>query len=130
MFFFPKTRVFTVHRKPSDDFKLEQTIFIPEGFNIIAFIFSFIWMLYHKMWFHALLVFFIVSLLGLAEEQKWFSYATISILQVAFSFIVGFHANDWRRAQLASKGYISDDVVVSDNDTRARQRYFDRVLTA
>ena len=130
MFFISKTKIYTVHINPSEANAMEKAIFVREGFNIIAFLFGMFWAVYHRMWFMAVGLAIIMAFFGAAEEQKWFDAASIAIIHIAFNFIIGFQANDLRRAHLSRRGYIMSDVVVSDNELSAQQRYFDRVLAA
>lgn len=130
MLFFSKTKIYTVHINPSKTNALEKAVFIREGFNFFAFIFGVFWALYHRMWWLAICLAVVVAFFGAAEELKWLDTITLAILQLAFNLIIGYQANDLRRAELSRRGYIMSDVVVSDNELCAQQRYFDRVLAA
>ncbi|HAD86887.1 MAG TPA: DUF2628 domain-containing protein, partial [Rhodospirillaceae bacterium] len=64
-------RVFTVHIRrhaldPDKDVRL-----IKEGFSWPAFLFSFLWALWNRMWWTALGLFVIVSGVGLAVEYAF-----------------------------------------------------------
>ena len=96
----------------------------------MAFIFGVFWMVYHRMWWEAVFLAIIIALLGIADDQNWLDIPSLAILQFAFNLIIGLQANDWRRDALSRRGYIMSDIVVSDNELLAQQRYFDRVLTA
>lgn len=130
MLFFPKTQIYTVHINPSKVNALEKAIFIREGFNFFAFIFGVFWALYHQMWWLAVCLAVVVASFAAAEEFKLLDTITLAILQLAFNLIIGYQANDLRRAALVRSGYVMSDVVVSDNELRAQQRYFDRILAA
>lgn len=130
MSLFSKPQIYTVHINPAQEHAMEKALFVREGFNFAGFFFGILWALYMRMWRVAGLIFLVVTILAIAEDLKLVDNVTLAILQVAFSVIVGFQANDWRRSTLARSGYIMSDVVVSDNKLRAQQRYFDRVLAA
>ncbi|MEK6745786.1 MAG: DUF2628 domain-containing protein [Pseudomonadota bacterium] len=130
MFLLPRTQIYTVHIDPSKPNSVENAVFIREGFNFFAFIFGILWALYHRIWLVAVGLIIISGLFAFSEEAKLLDKMSLAILQVAVQAIIGFYGNDWRRWTLARRGYIMSDVVVSDNELRAQQRYFDRVLTA
>lgn len=128
--FIQKPKIYTVHINPSETNAIEKAVFIREGFNIFAFLFGMFWAAYHRMWLMAIALVIIMAFFGSAEELKWFDAASLAIIHLTFNFIIGFQANDLRRTHLSRRGYIMSDVVVSDNELRAQQRYFDRVLAA
>ena len=128
MIFAPKMKIYTVHNKPEDN-SLENTIFIPEGFSWKAFVFNVLWLLYHRVWLASFFVATMLIVFSLAEKQGLLDTQKIAIIQLGFLVIVGYHANDWRRASLRRKGYTISDVVASDSNFRARQRYFDSKLS-
>ncbi len=130
MFFLPKTYIYTVHINPSKPNPMEKAVFVREGFNIFAFIFVILWALYQRMWLVVLGMVVISILFASIEEAKLLDKLSIATLQLTFQVIVGLYANDLRRWTLARHGYILADVVVSDNELLAQQRYFDRVLAA
>lgn len=130
MFPLPSTQIYTVHIDPSKANPVEKAVFIREGFNLFALIFGVFWALYHRMWLIALVLTVVVVSFGLAEEAKLLDKVSLTILQVSFNIFIGFQGNDLRRWWLSKRGYIMSDVVVSDNELRAQQRYFDRILTA
>lgn len=126
----PKTQIYTVHIDPSKPNSVEKAVFVREGFNFFAFIFVILWALYHRMWLVVLGMAIMAGLFAWVEEAKVLDKVSLAILQLAFQAIIGFYGNDLRRWWLSRRGYIMTDVVVSDNELRAQQRYFDRVLTA
>ena len=128
MALFPKTHIYTVHINPEYSHAVEKAVFIREGFDFIAFIFGAFWALYHRMWLEALCIAVPVVLLGAADKQNWLDDASIAVLNLALSFIIGLWANDLRRASLSRRGYIMSDVVVSDGELSAQQRYFERAV--
>jgi bacteriorhodopsin len=130
MFLLPSTQIYTVHIDPSKTNPLEKAVFVREGFNLFAFIFGVFWALYHRMWLIAIALAIVVVSFGLAEEAKALDMVSLTILQIAFNIFVGLQGNDLRRWWLSKRGYIMSDVVVSDNELRAQQRYFDRILAA
>ena len=121
-----RLRVYTVHVDPSLPHPYEEAEFIEEGLNVKAFLFGFLWTLYHRMWWPSIVVFcvnlmiaFLMAgtLAGAAAECGW-------------NLIIGFLANDWLREELKKRGYIIADIVTGDSLLRAEQRFFDRYFHA
>lgn len=123
-------KIYTVHVKPGTLNAAENPVFIREGFNWLAFFFTFLWALYHRLWLIALLLLaYNMALMSLGKAH-FFSAAGIGILQLAMQVFVGFHAGDWQRQALARRGYIIADIATGDSLLRAEQRYFERYLAA
>ena len=125
---FHRLKIFTVHIKPDEKQPYAQPVFVREGFNIYAFVLTFLWALYHRLWIPAagiLAINFAVLALG---EIHLISAGSVAILQFMVQILVGFHANDWLRAGFAKRGYIMADVTAGDSLLRAEQRYFERYL--
>ncbi len=130
MALFQKTHIYTVHINPSWSHAVEKAVFIREGFNFMAFIFGTFWALYNRMWLEALFIAVPVVLLGATDKQDWLDDASLAVLNIAVSFVIGLWANDLRRAYLARRGYIMSGVVVSEGEMAAQQRYFEHVAAA
>jgi len=127
MIFCPKIQIYTVHVNPALPSAAEQAVFVREGFCWLAFIFGIAWTLYHRLWLVSALIAAAVIVLGEGEKQNLFTSSGFLILQFALSFFIGLNANDWRREALARRGYLTYDVVASDSDFHAKQRYFERL---
>jgi hypothetical protein len=102
-------RIYTVHepvnrsRDPLE--RIDQVVFIKEGFAWLAMIAPMLWLIYHRMWLVLVAlagVFFVagffVSALAVSEVM---SSAVFMALQLAFAF----EANDLRRWYMELRGY-------------------------
>ena len=124
---FSRMKLYTVHLKPEDGL-LKKPVFIREGFNLYAFLFTGLWALYQRLWLALVgIVIFHVALGYLLESHVLLKPSGVAI-QLGFSIIVGFQANDWMRRRLAKKGYVLADVSASDSLLRAEQRYLERAI--
>lgn len=130
MLFFPKTKIYTVHINPAKAHAVERAVFVPEGFNFMAFIFGVFWAVYNRLWLEAVFIVVVIASLAILEQSGFLDEQSSVILQIAFNFIIGFQANDWQRGALSRRGYVMADIVVSEDKMHAQQRYFDRVLVA
>lgn len=124
----PQTKIYTVHINPALTHASEKAEFVREGFDIFAFIFGPLWALYHRLWLEALIIFSVIGTLAIAEQNGWLAVPVVMVVNIAFRFFIGVQAGDLKRNALSRRGYIMSDVVVGDNELRAQQRYFDRLL--
>ncbi len=127
---FHRMKIFTVHLQPQIQLSNQKPVFLKEGFNLFAFLLPFIWALYNRLWFMAvLLVGWQVFLMALLRSGM-FGPAGMAALDLGMHVIVGYAANDLLRSSLTRRGYIFSDVSVADSRLRAEQRYFDRCFAA
>lgn len=125
---FGGVKIYTVHVKQGDYRAPQRPVFVREGFNWGAFVFSGFWTLYHRMWLHTLLIFaFNVFIIALAKYHL-FSHESGAVIRLGAQVMIGFWANDWLRSTLARRGYVFTDITASDSKLRAEQRYFERYL--
>lgn len=121
-----RMKIFTVHIRADAKTPYENPIFIKEGFNLWAFIFVWGWALYRKLWLVAGLLLLVEVILRLLAHNGLISGLTGTLLGLCVQVLLAFHANDLHRAQLRRKGYITSDIVTSDNEIGAEQRFFER----
>lgn len=118
-------RVFTVHLRrrgldPDKDVRL-----VKEGFNWGAFLFSFLWALWHRMWWTALGLFVIITGTGLAAEALLPAPAARTAVMLALYAAVGYLANDLLRRHLAAQGFAEAGPVCAKDRDEALYRFLD-----
>jgi hypothetical protein len=123
-------KLYTVHTKSGSDITLDKPIFLREGFNWLAFLFTFIWALYQRLWVFAIVIVAANILVMTALKYGYISPFPAALVQFAMQFVVGFHANDFLRQRMQKQGYIFQDITSGDSLLRAEQRYFDRLVSA
>lgn len=101
-------------------------MFIPEGFNLMAFIFTFLWALYHRLWAVALLFFALPVMATLYGNFMHLHPSSVMILDLGIRVIVALLANDLWRSSLERKGWITTDVIVANSMLEASHRFYDR----
>jgi len=126
---FSSMKIYTVHIKPGMANASQRPVFVREGFNIWAFLFTVLWALYHRLWLPALLMAAFNTLLLCMLKEQVLNQASIGAIHLGFHAVIGFWGNDWLRARLTRRGYILADITASDNLLRAEQRYFERILS-
>ena len=119
-------RVYTYHERPGSSALLDEPILIREGFSWAAAFFSVFWTLWHRLWLAA--AYLLVAVLAL-EAALALSGAD-PLVRVAttagLAAIIGYCANDWRRAKLRRQGFGLAGVVTARSMDAARRRWFDR----
>ena len=110
-------RVFTVHTPPAETASAgaAMPLLVPEGFCGFALLFGPLWLLAHRLWWQAAVLFVASALLGLLSP--WAAAG----LQLVFAF----EAEDIRRWALARQGWTVAGVVASADAEAATQRLLD-----
>jgi hypothetical protein len=127
---FNSMKIYTVHVKPDDAGVQFRPVFVKEGFNVNAFIFTIFWALYYRLWAPALALLAMYMALGFLAEGHVLSRASIDTVRLGVHVMVGYLGNDWLRSRLARQGYIIADIAAGDSFLRAQQRYLERYVTA
>ena len=121
-------RIYTVYLKKTDDplFTPDMSAqFVREGFNMAAFVFTWIWALVCGLWIVAAILFagdlaiaLLFELIDLdTNSQLW---ATLG-----WHIIVGFAAEDFRRWTLHLRGYVLAELVAAEGLAAAERRFFE-----
>lgn len=119
-------KMFTVHVRNHGRDPDRDLLLVREGFNFMAFIFSALWLLWHRLWLAAAIVISAQVILGFAVY--WFSAneAGILIVDVFTSIILGLIAHDLYRWKLGQTGFVEEGVVSGTNKDDATRRYLDQ----
>lgn len=123
-----KMKIYSVHLNPLDKNPYENALFINEGFNWYAFIFTGFWALYHRLWWMTLLFFALHLGSGYYGSLIGLSTSSIALLEFGFRLMIGMSANDLWRARLEAKGWMMSEVVVAYSELEATHRYYERHL--
>jgi Protein of unknown function (DUF2628) len=123
-----KLKIYSVHLNPRDPNPYESAVFIAEGFNFYAFIFTGFWALYHRLWGMTALFFILHFGSGIYGEVVGLSVTSIGVLEFGFRLMIGMSANDVWRHQLDKKGWVMSDVMVAYSQLEATHRYYERHL--
>ncbi len=100
-------------------------VVVKEGFCWPAFFLSLPWALWHRLWRTLAVLLAIVAGLEAALYFAGADGVAAFSARLAFSLIVGFGANDWRRSGLLRQGYRPLGVVAAAGRDVALRRFFD-----
>ncbi|MGO9399811.1 MAG: DUF2628 domain-containing protein [Xanthobacteraceae bacterium] len=121
--------VYTVHQPPLRASeaapKPERFIFVRDGFYFWAFLFSVLWMLWHRMW--VILLVYVAVVVGLETALRYAgtSRPLLAFVGLLIALLVGIEAATLRRFKLARRGWNNVGVVSGDNLEDAERRFFD-----
>jgi len=118
-------RTYTVHDRPGSVGDDRDAVAVKEGFSWPAFVFTGLWALWHRLW-----RVFVIMTAGFAalEGAVYLAGAdpiTVAAAGLAYGLIVGFGANDWRRAGLARRGWRQAGLVAATGADAALRRHYD-----
>ncbi len=99
----------------------EELKFIPDRFSILAFVFSLVWILYHRMWL--VLLGYLATLLAVEVAAISVSEDAALIGMLAVSVVFGFEAQALRRWSLERKGWQTVGIAEGFDVEEAELRY-------
>lgn len=97
-------QIYTVHELPGAPLDGAGLVLVKEGFSFPAFVFSWAWLLWHRLWIAFGLWLGLTALVSLAVDFLYGAGAA-AICSLALQLVLGFEANDIRRWTLARRGY-------------------------
>ncbi len=121
--------VYTVHEPPLRASEAapnpERFIFVRDGFYFWAFLFSALWMLWHRMWLILLVYVAVVAGIETALRYTGVSRPLLAFVGLLIALLVGIEAATLRRFKLARRGWKNVGVISGDNLEDAERRFFD-----
>jgi hypothetical protein len=120
-------RIWTIHEPASAATSLERAeklVFIKDGFSWLAFFFSPLWMLYHRLWLGTLLYVLISAATIAAGALLPLGGGSEFLLGFVPMLYAGFEGNDLRRRKLERRGYTQIGSVAAKSGIEAEVAYF------
>jgi hypothetical protein len=114
-------KIYNAFIKKNKEGKVEDIVFVKEGFSFFAFLFSGLWFLYHKMWSEFFV--FLLASTALSYGFEFIPEFDKFFLELAFVFIVALNANYWLCENLKNKNYEFVGLVFGGNRTEAKIRF-------
>lgn len=99
-----------------------DAVLVRDGFSWFAFLFSPLWLLWHRLWIEALLAFVAFGLLSALGEAAGFGLAG-SLLTLLVSLFVGLEGQALRIAALRRRGWRESGVVEAGRLADGEVRY-------
>ena len=121
-------RFYTIHapRRPwaGPDTAIAEARAVKDGFSWPAFVFSFLWALWHRLWLVAVLIFVAEFAIGLLVGLVGFGGTVNAAVSLGMALVVGWLANDLRRDHLERRGLADLGIVMAASGEDAIERYF------
>ena len=116
-------RIYTVHELPGAPLDGKGIVLVKEGFSFPAFAFSWVWLLYHRMWV-ALAIW-----IGLTVTLSYLVQAALgapaaAAVSLALGFMLGAEGNDIRRWTLERNGYREAGIAAGASLEEAERNFF------
>lgn len=121
--------IYTVYepplRAPSAAHEPERFVFVRDGFYFWAFVVTWLWMLWHRMWLAFLLYVVAVAAVEAAIRYAGVSTGVVILSGFCISLLIGIEASSLRRVSLSRHGWRNAGVVAGDNLEQAERRFFE-----
>jgi hypothetical protein len=102
--------------------KTADAKFVRDGFVFPALVIPVLWMLWHRMWLEAALLFLAMVLLGLGGEQHGYGIIA-TVASIGLALFTGFEGANLRLASLRRKGWRDAAVIEAHSAGDAEIRY-------
>lgn len=118
-------RLYSVHLRDYGRRTDRDLVLVKEGFSWMAFLFTVIWALAHRMWWVAMAVFALFVLIGSALVALGVGETTDGLITLALMVGLGMVGNDLRRWTLARADFQEVAIVSGKNAEDATRRFLD-----
>jgi hypothetical protein len=114
--------IYVVMEPPAGGNKADDAAFVRDGFTWLGFLFSPLWLAWHRLWIEAVLTFVVMAMLSTLGEKLGLEGAG-SALSLLVSLYVGLEGQGLRIAALSRRGWRQWGVVEADSleDAEVRQ---------
>jgi hypothetical protein len=121
-----RVKRYTAHLRPFARDVDRGAVFVKDGFSWAAFVFLPLWALYHRLWWVAFGIVVAFAGLAIATDMLLLDPFTDALIGLGLALIVGYEANDWRRADLYSRGWIERGLALGRDIDEAELDWFRR----
>lgn len=102
---------------------VEHSVFVRDGFHVLALVLPFVWLLAQRLWFEAFAILGVTALLGFAGSYFGIAEA-VPLLTLIVSLLVAFEGANWKIAKLKRQGYVERAAIDASDLDEAEIRYF------
>jgi hypothetical protein len=121
--------IYVVMEPPGRGDNADATTFVRDGFSWPGFLVPPLWLLWHRLWIEAVLVFLVLGLLSALGDAFGLALAG-AVLSFLVMLYIGLEGQALRIAALARRGWRQWGVVVADGADDADARYAVEAATA
>jgi hypothetical protein len=106
--------------------RLADTVFVRDEFSFVAFFFPFFWLLWHRLWFAALMIFLASIALALIGEWNASTAFGVTLASLVIGILVAVEGPQWRIGHCRRAGYGDAGTIDAANLEEAEIRWFAR----
>ncbi|RVC76271.1 DUF2628 domain-containing protein [Mesorhizobium sp. M4A.F.Ca.ET.022.05.2.1] len=114
--------IYVVMEPPAGRAKADETTFVRDGFTWLGFLFSPLWLAWHRLWIEAALTFVVMAILSMLGEKLGLAWAG-SALSLLVSLYIGLEGQGLLIAALRRRGWHEWGVVEADRLDGAETRH-------
>lgn len=118
-------KIYNIYEKPEATDPADRMVYVREGFNLWAFIFDAVWLIYRRQWWVLLAYMVLAIAMAMLLHFTHASEGMTLVVQLAIKTFLGFHANDLQGWTLKRRGYRMAGVLVAESDMRVQHRYYE-----
>jgi hypothetical protein len=112
-------------RKRSAADHADRFIFLRERFNLAAFLFGPLWMIWRRLWLVLIIYLVTIGLLEIGLRRIGVAFPAHAAVIVLVELLVGIEAVSLRRWTLIRRGWRDCGIVIADDRELAERRFFD-----
>ncbi len=120
-------KIFTLYTKNSSN-PLDSLKVVSEGFNIGAFIWSLLWLLYNQLWDYFIVCSLILLCLINLSEYERLSSSLLTIAMIIIPIVLGILGNDIIRKDLEKSGYKLIEIIAASSLDEAELKFLTNLL--
>jgi len=120
--------IYTIFRKAGAP--REAAVFVKEGFSIAAFVLTFVWALWNRMWVVAAVILAVTAAVAVAGSLSAANEVVVTTVNAGLALIFGFEAQSLRAWSLRRSGFVDDGLVEASCREEAEMKYFAAALPA
>jgi hypothetical protein len=120
--------IYTIFRKAGAP--REAAVFVKEGFSIAAFVLTFVWALWNRMWVVAAVILAVTAAVAVAGSLSAANDVVVTTVNAGLALIFGFEEQSLRAWSLRRSGFVDDGLVEASSREEAEMKYFAAALPA
>ncbi len=118
-------KIYAVHLRRHGLDPDRDVVMVKEGFSWPAFLLSFVWALWHRLWLAAALFVLAHAAISLGVYLLRPDSVSQAVVSLGLAAIIGYLAADIRQHKLARQGFVLAGVVVGEDVDQAYRRFLD-----
>ncbi len=117
-------KFYTAHTPPYAAENKPDIVLVREGFTWGGFLFTGLWLLWHRVWFWGVLV-LAFDIGGSIVAERWMPGSGV-LVHGGVALLIGLLGSDLRRADLDRRGHLDRGIVAGPDAESALLRFLDR----